>query len=266
MVIASLFASSAYRKEMQSHRSDPHILSRRTLECDHTRLAELLRPGMAVLDVGCGTGAITAGIARAVGPTGNVVGVDRDEVLLELARSEHGAIPNLRFEPGDATSLNVQAQFDIVTAARVLQWIAEPALAIRKMAEAARPGGLIVVLDYNHNQNRWEPEPPPGFREFYQAFLRWRQDNGWDNDMADHLAALFESVGLTDIEVRPVEQPSSDTSIWSGVIDHVSKQLLQGGYCTEEQLSRANSITKTLGRQTLSMKTVTGTVDKQPVS
>ena len=47
---------------LQPHTSDARILDRRTLERDHRRLAELLKPGMAVLDVGCGTGAITAGL------------------------------------------------------------------------------------------------------------------------------------------------------------------------------------------------------------
>ena len=49
---------------IQTHRSDPQVLNRRTLEIDHRVLAGVLRPGMSVLDVGCGTGAITAGIAR----------------------------------------------------------------------------------------------------------------------------------------------------------------------------------------------------------
>jgi ubiquinone/menaquinone biosynthesis C-methylase UbiE len=79
---------------MQAHRSDPRILGRRTLERHHRALAAILRPGLSVLDVGCGTGAITAGIARAVAPAGRVVGMDRDESLLDIARREHEAIPN----------------------------------------------------------------------------------------------------------------------------------------------------------------------------
>src|SRR5690349_17877386 len=131
----------------QSHRSDPRILGRRTLERDHRQLAGMLRPGQSVLDVGCGTGAITAGIAKAVGTDGQVVGIDRDEALLELARTEHASLPNLRFERGDVTSLTATAQFDVVTAARTLQWIADPALAISKMKQAAKASGMLVVLD-----------------------------------------------------------------------------------------------------------------------
>ena len=53
---------------------------------------------MAVLDVGAGTGAITAGIARAVGPSGTVLGIDRDETMVRLAREHHAGVANLAFE------------------------------------------------------------------------------------------------------------------------------------------------------------------------
>jgi ubiquinone/menaquinone biosynthesis C-methylase UbiE len=103
--------------------------------------------------VGCGTGAITAEIARAVGPGGKVLGVDRDASLLDIARSEHRALANLRFETADATALHLRERFDMVSAARVLQWVGEPAAALQKIKEAAKPGGLVVVLDYNHARN-----------------------------------------------------------------------------------------------------------------
>src|SRR6266446_6552051 len=134
----------------QSHRSDPRLLNRRTLERDHRRLFDLLRPGMTVLEVGCGTGAITGGIARAVGPLGYVVGVDRDQTLLDLARKENRGVLNLSFENEDASSLGFEDCFDVATAARTLQWISRPERAIAAMKKAVKSNGRIVVLDYNH--------------------------------------------------------------------------------------------------------------------
>jgi SAM-dependent methyltransferase len=257
----------------QSHRSDPRILGRRTLRRDHCRLAELLRPGLSVLDVGCGTGAITAGIAEAVGPQGHAFGVDRDEVLLGLARTEHAALPNLRFERGDATALPFRAQFDIVTAARTLQWIAEPAAAISQMKQAAKPGGLLVVLDYNHAANAWEPDAPREFQRFYGAFLAWRHANGWDNEMADHLPELFRSSGLTDVESRAQDEVvergepefAERTTLWSEVIGNVGGPLAAAGFCTEFELDEARECYyawagTTLMRQTLCMRVVTGII------
>ena len=257
----------------QSHRSDPRILGRRTLERDHRRLAELLRPGLSVLDVGFGTGAITAGVAKAVGADGRVVGIDRDEVLLELARRENSTLPNLRFEYGDVTTLNVSAEFDIVTAGRTLQWIADPALAILKMRQATKLSGLVVVLDYNHSCNDWEPDPPGEFKVFYSAFLAWRQTNGWDNEMANHLPELFRSAGLTNVstsiqnEVVERGQPEfvGQAGIWSEVIENVGGQMATGGFITELQLKNARECytgwaQTTLRMQRLVLAAVTGMV------
>jgi SAM-dependent methyltransferase len=257
----------------QSHRSDPRILGWRTLEKDHRCLAELLRPGFSVLDVGCGTGAITAGIARAVKPEGYVVGVDRDEVLLEMARTEHAGIDNLQFERGDATALKFRARFDIVTSARALQWIAEPRLVIENMKQAAKRGGVVIVLDYNHTQNQWEPEPPPEFKVCYDAFLAWRRANGWDNEMADHLPGLFRSAGLASVSSRAQDEVMKrgepefawQSYLWSGTLQHVAKQLVAAGFCTKAQLEEARErydlwVKTDLNKQTLAMRATIGIV------
>lgn len=259
--------------QAQSHRSDPRILHRRTLQRDHRSLHALLRPGFAVLDVGCGTGAITAGIAKAVGSSGSVIGVDRDTGLLELARAAHGGIANLRFEHADAADLSYTADFDIVTAARALQWISRPELALSKMKQAVKPGGLLVALDYNHRANAWRPHPPPEFQLFYAAFLAWRDANAWDNEMADHLPGLFRAAGLTDIAIYPqdeaVERGDPDFAergaLWLEVIESLGQNLAEGGFCTTNALQAAREayaawIRNHLVKQTLVMRAVTGKV------
>ncbi len=260
-------------RHAQSHRSDPRILSRRTLQQDHRYLAGLLRPGLSVLDVGCGTGTITAGIAKAVGPQGFVVGVDRDRSLLAIAGPEHHSAPNLRFEYGDATSLTFRARFDVVTAARTLQWVSDPAVAILRMKRAAKPSGMVVVLDYNHAVNEWEPDPPFVFRVFYRAFLAWRNANRWDNEMGEHLPGLFHSAGLIEVEShvqdevaeRGAPQFGEQASLWSQVIENVGEQLTRAGFLKESQLREASEcydawVQTELVKQTLIMRTVVGRV------
>jgi len=257
----------------QIHQSDPRILGRRTLERDHRVLAAMLRAGMSVLDVGCGTGAITAGIARVVGPEGSAMGVDRDEGLLEIARREHGAVANLRFEHADATRLPYREQFDVVTAARAVQWISEPECAIGSMIDAAKVSGRLVVLDYNHAENHWEPDPPPEFREFYRAFLAWRESNGWDNRMADRLPELFRSCGLQDLEVHHQDEIAKrgdldfgeHADLWSQVIENLGSQVVTAGFLNEARLREAREAyepwTRTeLRRQTLVLRAIVGTV------
>ena len=257
----------------QPHRSDPRILGRRTLARDHRALAAVLQPGFSVLDVGCGTGSISAGIAWAVGPRGSVIGVDHDSVLLDLARAGHARIPNLRFERGDATTLDFQHQFDIVTASRTLQWISDPAMAIANLKRAAKPGGKLVILDYNHVDNQWTPDPPAEFQHFYRAFLAWRRANRWDNEMADHLPELFHSAGLVEVQSllqdEIVERGDADfqerSAIWSDVIENVGAQLVVAGLCRQAELEEARdhyrAWAKTdLTKQTLALRAVIGTV------
>lgn len=254
-----------------SHRSDPRILGRRTLERDHRCLVPFLRPGLSVLDVGCGTGSITAGVARAVGPHGSVIGVDRDEALLERARTEHASLSNLQFAQGDATTLAFRAQFDVVTAARTLQWIAEPALAISKMKEAAKPSGVVVALDYNHTNNEWVPDPPREFQLFYDAFLAWRRSNGWDNQMADRLPDLFRAAGLVDVTSSVEDEVSErgdryfadQTALWSEVVETLGGRLAAAGFCTELEVAEARERYREwagigLLRQRLELRAVTG--------
>jgi ubiquinone/menaquinone biosynthesis C-methylase UbiE len=227
---------------------------------------------MSVLDIGCGTGAITADVARVVGPNGRVVGLDRDESLLVIARGDH-VFPNLRFVHGDILSFAIDEFFDIVTAARVLQWINPPKLAITRMVQSAAPGGKIVALDYNHDNNAWEPDPPSEFMRFYKAFLEWRSANGWNNRMADCLPGLFESQDLECIQVHIEDEIArrgdpdfaTASAIWLHVIEAIGPQLVTAGFLAERERTEAECVYREwidtyLQVQTLQMRTVEGTV------
>lgn len=184
------------------HKANPKILNRRSLQSDHRILADLLRPGMSVLDVGCGTGAITVGIAKTVGPDARVVGLDLDAELQSIAAQAD----NLTYLQGDATDFQLPEQFDVVTAARTLQWIAQPERAIASMVQACKPGGMLVVLDYNFFGNTWDPAPPASTLRFYGDFLSWREANGWDNAMGQHLPDLLKAAGLINVQSYAQEE------------------------------------------------------------
>lgn len=227
---------------------------------------------MSVLDVGCGTGAITSGIARAVAPA-MAVGLDRDPENLAVARERHGALPNLSLESGDALNLPYQGEFDVVNAARTLQWIREPGLAIANMKRAAKSGGRVIALDYNLADSRWEPGVPDEFADFYRAFLDWRAANGWDNQMADHLPDLFRAAGLQEVELHESDQTTArgepgfeeKAGIWTYVTGTIAPQMIQAGFLEEgrqleAERAYADWIACGLMRQTLVMATVEGLV------
>jgi SAM-dependent methyltransferase len=165
------------------------------------------------------------------------------------------------------------AQFDIVSAARTLQWVPEPAVAISKMKQAAKPSGMLVVLDYNHAHNQWNPDPPGEFRLFYSAFLEWREANRWDNEMADHLPDLFRAAGLhevrSDVQDEIVERGDPDfagrAALWPQVIENLGGQLAKAGFCSDRQVAEALEcydlwVKTTLQKQTLAMRAVSGIV------
>src|SRR6185312_8810257 len=115
------------------------------------------------------------------------------------------------------------------------------AFAILKMKDAAKPGGLLVILDYNHTKSEWKPDPPPVFLHFYRAFLGWRDANGWDNEMGDHLPGLLQQAGLLDIrseiENEIATRGEADfierTGLWSEVIENLGEPISKAGFCTE---------------------------------
>lgn len=104
-------------------------------------LLELLNPqaGERILDVGCGTGQLTAQIAQ----TGaSVVGLDLDEAMLLQARSNY---PHLEFVQGNAASFRFAEPFDAVFSNAALHWVLDAEGAVRSMAAALKPGGRLVA-------------------------------------------------------------------------------------------------------------------------
>jgi trans-aconitate 2-methyltransferase len=96
-------------------------------------------PGEQILDLGCGTGALTADIAA----TGaEVLGVDRSAEMIEVARKKY---PNLRFEVCDARTLPFAGKFDAVFSNAALHWIPEAERVVNGVARALRHSGRFVA-------------------------------------------------------------------------------------------------------------------------
>ncbi|MBV8086222.1 MAG: methyltransferase domain-containing protein [Chloroflexi bacterium] len=237
----------ASERTLYTHQST--VVDRRTLANDFRALVPLLRPGMRVLDGGCATGAMTAGMAEAVGPHGYVLGVDHSADFLAAARELHGNQANLGFRLQPLEEIDDENAFDLVTAARTLQWMPAAGEALRRMVRATKPDGLVVVLDYNHTKIRWDPTPPPSMRRFMEAWLAWRGGEGMDNDMADHLASMFEANGLTDIRVLPQHEPvrkpepafEPAARIWQNMTEAHGHTLVAKGMLTEQERLQAKT-------------------------
>ncbi|MCU0501509.1 MAG: methyltransferase domain-containing protein [Anaerolineae bacterium] len=108
------------------------------------------RAGERVLEVGCGSGALCRLISPALRPGGEMVGVDVAPDMIAAARRYAKTDPHLRFDVASAEHLpHDKGAFDAVLAARLMLHVADPAAVVGEMVRVVRPGGRIVLMDWD---------------------------------------------------------------------------------------------------------------------
>ena len=120
-------------------------LMRRTADTNAAHLLPYLSPGQQALDVGCGPGNISVGLAQAVDP-GTLYGVDVDESQVNLARALAASLQqeNVVFQVGDATGLPFEdGSFDVVHCHDVLMHIPDTRAVLAEIMRVLKPGGVI---------------------------------------------------------------------------------------------------------------------------
>lgn len=216
------------------------IYDNRSLQNDYRTLQSLIKPGMTVLDVGCGTGAISKDIAKVIGKEGKVIGIDNTEKFILSGQDSWKDVDNLQLLHSDLFDFETHERFDLIIAARVLQWLTTPKEALLKMKSLLKPRGHISILDYNHEQIEWQPTPPTSMKIFYKAFLTWRAEAGMNNHISDDLSTMMTEVGFQSVEVLNADeyydqshkQFHTKVGIWSKVAG--LDQIVEEGYIRNE--------------------------------
>ena len=117
------------------------------------------QPGERVLDVGCGCGGAAAELARAVAPSGGVVGLDLAEAMVAAARARF-TVPGLQFLAGDVETLDrvPGAPFDAVHSRMALMLLADPVAGLTAIRRSMRAGGRLAATVFRDGGvNPWLP-------------------------------------------------------------------------------------------------------------
>src|SRR6478735_3172605 len=125
------------------------------------RLVELadVRPGMRVLDVGCGSGAALVPAAEAVGPDGHVLGIDISAAMVERARATIKArgLTQAEVRSGDAEIPGVgPGDRDRILAAQVLFFLPDLMQALRAYRHILRADGVLAISSWGPDEKQWQ--------------------------------------------------------------------------------------------------------------
>ena len=205
------------------------------LAADYIKWANF-QPGQSILDMACGTGLVTLAAKQAVGPTGNVVGIDITPGMLAVARQKaKAANEDITFLQADVTDLSkvtlIPSQFDVITCASAFVLLSSRTDTLRHWATYLKPNGRMI-LDAPSESTYLEGQV------FALAARELGIDILWDRSWVhgpDSLTRLFESAGLAPVHVftSPVYQSVEYDE--KGGLERL-RRLLEGPFSTLEKV------------------------------
>ncbi|MBO1197875.1 demethylmenaquinone methyltransferase [Staphylococcus simiae] len=173
-----------------------------------------VQKGASALDVCCGTADWTIALSKAVGPTGEVTGLDFSENMLAVGKEKTADMENVNLVHGDAMDLPFEDNsFDYVTIGFGLRNVPEYLVALKEMNRVLKPGGMVVCLETS------QPTLPV-FKQVYALYFKfvmpvfgklfakskdeyeWLQQSTFNFPGKEQLKRMFEQAGFTNIKVR----------------------------------------------------------------
>jgi ubiquinone/menaquinone biosynthesis C-methylase UbiE len=213
---------------------------------DDTReLLELagVRTGMACLDLGCGGGEVSFDIARLVGPAGRVVGLDMDEVKLDLGRASASAsgLANVELRCRNVEDWSEPDSYDLVYSRFLLQHLSRPVELLRQMWSAVRPGGVLVVEDADFDGLFSEPRND-GLEFFARIYPRLLERRGGDAAIGRKLYRHMLDAGIPRPALRLVQRADAVGEVKAMVLstlEATAEPIVEDRLASGEEVRRA---------------------------
>ena len=206
-----------------------------------------LRPGQAVIDLGCGPRGILDLLTERVAPAGRVVGLDADPAHTAMA-AEFAAgrgLSGVQIITADARSTGLAAgSFDLVHARTLLVNVPDPADVAAEMVRLTRPGGWVASMEPDTEHGRCHP-PHPAFDRLCDIFTVAFRRNGADPWIGRRVAEFFRQAGLDDVRVEARVQMyspgSSRRTIRADLVRAMQPQVLEMGLASAAELDELDT-------------------------
>lgn len=174
---------------------------RRSAEKQAAFLLPHLRPGMSLLDCGCGPGSITIGLAKRLAP-GSVVGVDFDPGEVERAQNlaaEQG-VTNVQFKTGNVYDLPfADGTFDVCFSNALLDHLSDPIAALREMRRILKADGMLGVRTADRDGYLFTP-PDPLLVKLNEQGEKRKNDQGVSVRIGKNIRGLLRQAGFVKTE------------------------------------------------------------------
>jgi SAM-dependent methyltransferase len=201
-----------------------------------------IRPGMRVLDLGCGAGDVSFVAAGLVGPEGCVVGLDNSPQSLARARlrAEQRGLTQVEFVEGDIRDPAPGGPFDAIVGRLVLMYVPDPAAVLRQQATVLRAGGLVVPIEFDVPTSRALPASP-----LLSQAIDWIAETftraGIEPSLGARLWAVVREAGLRPLGmtgVQPHFGPGDPAAVGliAGIIRTIAPLIERTGVATAEQI------------------------------
>ena len=161
-------------------------------------------PGQRVLELGSGVGDVSRILAGLVGPTGEVVGVERDprSIARASARMRELGHAQVRYVQTDVLALPVDQPFDAGVGRYILMYMKDPAAVVKDVARLVRPGGVVAFLDTSFQSFLDACEDVSLWRDAARVMTETFWRSGTNTEMGAQLSAAFVRAGLPEPETE----------------------------------------------------------------